>query len=318
VARKYRMQKPEPLSDKPEKPSSMGQIYRIIAWEPTMQETDRRGQLWALELLAARHRSHSAESPVDTLNRLPSDLPGLRPFLRRPPRAPSTCADGTWRNARCWIFRALRASGVAVRANQDRRALSDAWKTLTDQLSVYQRKSLIPFARWCDDDAIRPGDVSNGTFERYEQFLINHDPRDHPDHTFANLCRIWRDASRQVPDWPKCGPVRASRYDNYSLPWAKFAPSLLAEITDMNATAMNPDPLEPQTRRRIKPITAEHQTEQLRQLASAYVLQSGCDPRSIKSIADLVAPAAARAALTFLIGRAQVCHSKKNRKNLNS
>lgn len=258
----------------------------------------------AIRMLARIHSGIAEEPILNVLSRIPSSAPLLRSYLARAHATRHGYAVGTWHNMRSQIMKALRVVGVKVRLGRRRIPLLQPWQRRLDELPKREKGDLYPFARWAVEEGLNPLDVDQGTFDRYEQMLQESDLRRRPVATYRTLCKAWNGAPRYCGDWPAFRVARRPRYDRYQLPKDAFAPTFFREIGGMMQAAMHPDPLQPRRRKRINQKTAAHQTQMLLRLASALVAQTGCDPKTITCVADLLEPGAARAALRFLISRA--------------
>ncbi|MBU1212306.1 MAG: site-specific integrase [Alphaproteobacteria bacterium] len=103
--------------------------------------------------------------------------------------------------------------------------------------------------------------------------------------------------------WPKVIAQIEARYDWYALPRSAFAPEFAEDLLRRREAVTSPDPTDPTSPRPIKLVTALDQERQILRFASAIVLETGRDPKTIKSIADVVEPDAAKAALNFKLKR---------------
>ncbi len=301
-------------------PRNLAEVYQAIKLAE-IADAQRARITWALEALAYVHRTVDGEPVLDTLARIPANVPLLRSYLKKAHAVRAAYAAGTWRNVRGLALTALRVTGVQVRQGRGRIPLPPEWQVLVDALNERQRMVLYPYARWNVEHGRAPTDVSQSVFDQYGEFLEDFDGRVNPRATYLAVCRAWNSAGTSVAGWPPCRVRVLKRYDHYILEWDAFAISFAQDVDQALHAAMYPDPLEPRRRQRINSATASHQRYQLRRLASALCAQTGRDPMTIVGIADLVDPTAAREALRFLTTRAHqrqiararqdVCKSKK-------
>ena len=127
--------------------------------------------------------------------------------------------------------------------------------------------------------------------------------RSNPEGTWNSITWSWNACGREVPGWPQIEIERVSRKETYILDWSAFDPAFRADCEVYLDRLANVDlsadegPL-----RASRSATIETRRYQLRVLASAAVL-SGTDPKSIRSIADLVTPEAHQKILRFFLDR---------------
>lgn len=287
-------------------PTNLLQVLAFVEWSAV--DDDKRWKRVAALKMMARLQGASEENICEVLRKIPADVPLLRNYLRRQLPLKRIYDARTLRNMRSHLFAAIRASGVRVRVQCRRVPLPSSWQQLLDALHPRSRSYFYGFARFCVERNLEPQDVSQSHFEAYEQFLLEFDGRRCPRRTYLDLCHAWNAARASVAAWPRLEVSIPSRYDRFILSWSAFAPSFHDEILRMTEQAVHP-PLDTERRRSpLRPVTAKHQADVLRRVASALVAQTGRDPKSITSVADLVDPAAAREALRFLIQRARRRH----------
>lgn len=287
-------------------PTNLLQVLEFTEWSEIEAEA-RRSRVAALKMMA-RLQGASEENICDVLRKIPTNVPLLRNYLRRQLPLKRIYDAGTLSNMRSHLFAAIRASGVRVRVQCRRVPLPPSWQVLLEAICPRVKSYFFGFARFCVERQLEPEDVTQRHFEAYEQFLLEFDGRRYPRRTYLDLCRAWNSARTSVPGWPRLEVSVPLRYDRFILNWSAFAPSFHDEIRRMTEQAVHP-PLGLERRRSpLRPTTAKYQVDVLRRLASALVAETGRDPKSITSVADLVDPVAAREALRFLIRRARRRH----------
>jgi hypothetical protein len=286
----------------------MAQVHNRISADGSICSKDRQQCLWALRMLASLHQVAKGEATIDVLARIPVTAPRLRDCLARAHASRRGYALGTWRNMRSSIFKALCLSGVEIRFNRPRHPLPRDWQLLFASLDSHQEAILYPFMRWCAERGWDPPSLTSEMFASYEVYLARTDLRaQSPRRTYRTLCTVWNKA-RADSKWPGAQAPTTTTRDWYIKRWEEFAPSFRSDVQAMLDAELAPDifALEPQVRmRRVRETTARHHAYLLRRLASALAIGSSRDPKSICSIADLVQPAAAQAALRFLLRRSK-------------
>lgn len=302
MARKRPHEKPKSLVFGPLGPRNMKEVYQYIDFSPTVSAELREAALGALLMLARLHASLADQPLLEVLAGIPTNVPLLRKYLDRMYAKRQNYSDGAWSNMRSLIFKAMRAAGVKVREGR-RRVPLPPWQPLLDLLAPRQLMVLYPFCRWCVEEGLGPAETTQTVFNRYETFLDQFDGRKNRRPAFTAVVNAWEFARATVTGWPNVVISIVPRHDRFVLPWSAFGPSLYEEVKRMMHAAQHPDSAIRRRRKRINAATAKHQTEQLRRIASAIVHETGCDPKSITSIRQLVEPTAAQAALRFQTAR---------------
>ena len=149
---------------------------------------------------------------------------------------------------------------------------------------------------------VEPDVVDGATFSRYERELDEFSGKSRPREAFLDAVRAWNRAGKFSASWPPFrAPVKHRRND-YALAWTAFPASLKLDVDAMVEASVSPDPLNPTSRKPIKPISAESRVGMLRALASALVHQ-GCDRAKLDSIRALLEVDHAKLALQFIYER---------------
>src|SRR4051794_38883310 len=230
---------------------------------------------------------------LDTLRlRLPRVLPAAHGFSRQ-----------RWNTLRSQFTAALRLAGVELLPGRFRSGLGQDWAPLYERLPGRTlRHSLSRVLHFFSVQGIAPGDVDEGAFVRFETALLETGPVDHPERIVRRTKVCWNQAGALVPGWPRHRLEVPNRRDWYSLPLTAFPAAFAVEVEAMLTRLGGLDPLQELPFRPVVASSLAKHRRQLRQLASALVHQ-GRDPASITSLRDLVAPEAARQALTFVRDR---------------
>ena len=285
-------------------PRNLREVYGYVQQHPDILLATKDKWLGALLMMARLHAAYKNEPELEILARIPCNLPLLRKDLERRFAKRKKYSDGAWGNMQTGVLQAAHAAGVKVRLGRRRVPLPLDLQALFDLLEELVGRVLYPFFRWVDEEGLTAADITQTVFDRYEAYLSEFDGRKNCRACYTGVVRAWEQARNTVAGWPAVTISIVPRHDRFCLDWSMFDPRLPQEIKRMMDAAMHPDPAFPRRRKRINAITAKHQTEQLRRLASALVLATGCDPKSITSVQQLVNPTAARTALRFLTARA--------------
>ena len=209
----------------------------------------------------------------------------------------------TYRNSLRAVLRRLRI--IDSRAQGSGQFRLGAW---TDLLMLagdrHATIALTRFARWCDGRGLAPDAVTSDVVAEFINDLgarhLVRSPREHA----AALVRTWNRCAQTRPGWPSARLALPPTDRRYTLAWEKFPKTLQADVKAFHArlTARNrsrfftaaagpPQPLRPATIRR--------RMDDLRYAAGALV-RSGTAPRTVKRLADMLAPDNLAALLDWL------------------
>ena len=249
-------------------------------------------------VLGLRRFAELFRLPIEALVPSPSQLrtliAGLSPTMM-------TMEPGTWRNTRSYLQFALAHAGLASVPGRYRIAPSERWEGLLAPLAYSQRYKLGHIARYCTAAGIEPEQVDDTMMagllcDLRDRSLTAEWERVHRDATIA-----WNRAVAAHPEWPQ---RRLSVPDNrgyYSLPWDRFAPSLVADVEAWLARLAGAD-----LRSRFKPVrpaTIITRRKQVHEYLSALVIE-GVKPEEMQRLADVVTPERAATGLMFFWKRA--------------
>ena len=123
-----------------------------------------------------------------------------------------------------------------------------------------------------------------------------------PEETWDTIVWTWNACRREIPGWPDIEIPRESRREVYVLPWSDFLPSLKADVDAFLLRLSGADLSEDGPARPARPATLKTREKQLRLAASALV-RKGIDPKSIRSLADIVTLERFKLVLQFLLDR---------------
>jgi integrase len=238
------------------------------------------------------------------LSCFPCDLPSVRRLLERIAPARYRISRRRWANIRSLVFKAIALAGVPRLPGRSSEPPSPGWLDLFAPLPYRPfQVALLPFAKSCSRRNIGPDLVDQATFERFARDLEDLSGRSRPREAYLDACRAWNRAGERYRHWPAFRVRVAYRRRQYALDWAAFPASLKGDIDAMARAAISPDPISATSRRPIRLVSAENRVRLLRAFASAIV-HKGRDPRSLRSIGNLVELDGARQGLTFLYERA--------------
>ena len=209
---------------------------------------------------------------------------------------------GRWNNIRSLFGKAL---GLVVKVfpSRSKEPVLPEWEEVLACIPESRRWHLTPVARFFGSKGILPTSVTHADLESYHSALVSDRLRSNPEGTWNSITWSWNACVREFEAWPQIEIERVSRKETYILDWSAFDPAFRADCEVYLDRLANVDlsadegPL-----RASRSATIETRRYQLRVLASAAVL-SGTDPKSIRSIADLVTPEAHQKILRFFLDR---------------
>lgn len=277
------------------KHDSMQEIFDYVSTHAELSATARRDICSALRTIA-----RAAARP---LSDIPADVRSVRDLMATISPARHSISAPRWTNVRSLLFKALKHAGVPARAPKSTTKPSARWHELLAPLPERQYQIPIrPFARWCTERGIEPGQVTQADFEAYGTELEEKGTRARPRGVYCALVRTWNRAQSVAPTWPDLRVEIDSRRDYYARPLQDFTAEFQADIQAMVDDALGRDPFSSNTRRPVRPVTAEARVKLIRAFASALI-DRGWSVSEIRSIADIVTIEAAKAGLKYILDR---------------
>lgn len=275
---------------------TIASLIDLVTHHPDLPEARRRETISALKTLA---RVLAREPHM-----IPASAEELRSLVNRALPVAAGVTATRWRNVKSLLRQALALLDPHVMPARSRGDLLPEWAELLaspEAQPLY--RGLSRFSKYCSAHGIPPAAVDQAIYESFYLDLDAHCLMRSPRETQQTAGHAWNTAVQAVPGWPQLTLTIARFRQNPSLPWSAFPDSLEADVD----AYLNPRPRNSFKSKSsgpvFRPATIIAKKTQIRQLATALV-QSGRDPSSIGSLADLVAPEAATAALTVLWTRA--------------
>ena len=212
---------------------------------------------------------------------------------------------GSFRNLKSLVGQALLMAGIATVRRRSRILPSPAWRLIIEAVDDrHRRYSMSHFSRHLTARGVEPTDVDDDVMGRYRDEVISK----------SLLTRPGQAAREAVLTWNLVRGTAAGRDlreltvpDNrrrYALPLDSFPSSFREDLSACLASLRDDevfpdDPFDERGRSAASPDTIASWCKQILAIASALV-ETGRDPHSIRSLADLVDPEAAKAALTVV------------------
>ena len=175
-----------------------------------------------------------------------------------------------------------------------------SWSALFDLPEAAPfRRGLSRLSKWCSLNGIELTDVSDTVLERFHNELAAHCVLRCPREAQQTAGRTWNAAMAVVPGWPAVTLRIPDRRKNPSMPWSAFPASLEQDVEAFLADCALEDDSLDTDRNPLRPATIYNHRVRLRRIATAIV-ESGVAPGQLASLADMVIPARACAALEIL------------------
>ncbi len=237
-------------------------------------------------------------------NRSPHDVPAdpadLRRQLGQMSAVSAALSQGSFRNLKSLVSKALIAAGITTVPRRSRTPLTPDWRQLLAGIDDrHQRYSLSHLARYCSERGITPADIDDQMVAVYGRDLISKSLLDRPKQAYRTACMAWNKASETLAGWPQQKLTVPNSRPTYALSPSAFPASFATDLDAYLAHLSGDDLFGEMGARPASPDTLKGRRKQILALASALV-EAGHDPKSICSLADLVAPKTARTALTII------------------
>jgi integrase len=284
--------------------TTISSLIDLVMCHPEVPEPRRREMISALKTLAR------------VLNREPHLIPTsaeeLRVLINRALPVAAGVSGTRWRNVKSLLRQALALLDPQVMPARSQGELMPDWAELLSAPEAQPlHRGIGRFSKYCSGHGIAPAEVDQAVYERFHMDLDAHCLMRSPRETQQTAGRAWNTATATVPGWPSHTLTIERFRQNPSLPWSAFPDTLLHDVE----AYVGPHARTPFNRKNdgpvFRPATIIAKKVQIRQFATALV-QSGRDPSSIGSLADLVEADAATAGLTVLWGRAGEKNTTRN------
>jgi hypothetical protein len=267
-----------PASRQPKAPNLADVLAAIEKGDLTASR--RRDLRSAIVTLAKGMGRHPAEISADPAS--------LRKRLGELTAEGLGISQGRLANIRSLLLRGLALIKPMLTGRQTI-AITPDWQVLLDQVeNLSARIKLSPVIRWLCDKGIGPAQVTEADLLRYQSELMDSSLRLDPAGTWQGFAWQWNKASREIPGFPTFAITLTSRKPDINHPWSYFPSILQTEADAWGEWLRGDDILADGPVKPVKTSTVETRNYQIRSFASA-IADSGIDPATLKSLADLVA-----------------------------
>jgi integrase len=279
-------------------------LIRLVADNPNLTESNRR------EIISAIHTVAKVLKSAPHL--VPASQSELRPLINDALPIAVGVKDIRWRNAKSLLRKAMALLDPMVIPARSRAALSPEWATLLAEPSAAPlHRGLARFSKYCSVNGITPAAVTQTVYDGFYTDLVEHCILRSPRETQQTAGKAWNKARVTVPGWPHLELEIGSFRRNPSLPLSAFPESYqqdveayLAPRTEDEFDLFDETPT-------LRHATINGKRLQIRQLTTAIV-ETGRDPASFHSLADLIDIKTAKAGLEALTKRTAEQKTSRN------
>ena len=283
---------------------SLRSLLDMLQDDQTLPEPRRREMMSAVRTIAK------------VLKREPHLIPAaphqLRDLLNRALPTAVGVSSTRFRNAKSLLRKTLALYNPSVMPACSRAALHPAWAVLLEQAAAKPvLRGISRFSKYCSAVGIPPGEVTQDVYDQFYEDLVAHCLIRSPRETQQTAGHAWNKARQCVPGWPQVTLSIGNFRLNPSLRWSAFPDSFQQDV-EAFLTPRSDDVFDlssdtPQ----MRASSAQGKRIAFRQFGTCLV-ESGRDPMSLRSMADIVTVDAARDGLAVLHKRAAGQKTSRN------
>ena len=194
-------------------------------------------------------------------------------------------------NIRSDFLAAVKVSGVSPVTRQAKSPLSADWLDLFERLSGRRAHiGLSRFARYASRRGIAPKDVSDKVVSDFIAEVREESLHRKPDALHRQVSLIWNEAAQDPALGLRRVTVPSFRGPPKRIDWARLSSSFKKDVENHLSWCAVSDPFALETRSRaLAPRTLRLRRDQIHAAVTALV-ESGIDPATILSLADLTSP----------------------------
>jgi hypothetical protein len=238
---------------------------------------------------------------------MPADIPANPEALKRALSIVTPAAAGMtpsrFRNVKSYLTAALDLTGAKVVRRRRMTGLAPPWRALLARVEDrYERARLSRFMTYASANGIEPDQVNDQKVSDFEESLKRNSLLERQTQIIRDLCLAWNRCADRFSGWPNARLTVPNRRRDYALPASAYSPSFSVDVEAYLAYSAGGDLFDATGRAPASPNTLRDLRLRLFQMAAALV-HSGRSPETIRSLADLVEPAALKTALTFFWSR---------------
>lgn len=304
---------PSPVMPEPAAAADAGTSGAYVLPRPAVPPANLEQVIVALGQVPGPSRRYrgmksATRTVARVLDRRPVDIPTepkvLRELLAKAVPAAAKVKSAHWTACRSRLLTALSELGVEVMPGRYTGGPSEEWAELLLALpDKGSRAALSRLISFFSREAISPEQVDASHLRRFESELITASLHKAPAAVFRKTIRAWDKAGKTVAGWPKCTVELEANPRRYAIDLLLFPQSFRDDLAAFLADTGDPDPFSDNYTRAVKPGTIDMRRMQLHQIASALVASGATPIEACTSLAVLVQPDNAKAALRHLRDR---------------
>jgi integrase len=274
----------------PANPTNLQEVIDAIGNVPDLTEQRRQDMRSAVRSFARGLNRQPVQIPAD-IAAIKKQIAGLTAQMLgfTKPR---------WANVKSGVIAALSLTEAGIVAGKRRYPLDPEWDGLLAKVSDrYERARLSRFFSWCSKAGIAPTAVTQADVDRFAKALVTEMMAERPKAVHRDLALAWNRCRIGIAGWPVLEIDIPDNLRTYALPEDAFSEAFVADVNAYIKHQSVVDPFEDPPRKPLAPTTLRDLRLRIFQLGTALA-EAGHDPKQFSGLRDLVAPAAAKAALS--------------------
>jgi integrase len=247
----------------------------------------------------------------DPPDRIALDLPALSAKLAAVSPAAAGLSPKTFSNICSAFLAAVKASGLIALKPTGKSPLNPAWALFLAKLPKRRQGiGLSRLARHASTEGIEPQRIDDAAIERFISAVRQGSLHRKPNDLHRTVAKIWNETARQQPELGLTQiTVPSFRPPPKRINWELLTPQFRRSVDEYLAWCAGSDVFAADARPRpLAPRTLRLSLDQIHAGVTALV-EAGTDPSEIKSLADLVVPAAFK---SILRQRFQAANGREN------
>ncbi len=265
------------------RPVTLQNVVNAVEGHDALSPTRRRDLLSSVMRVAFL----LGEAP----GRIALDMASLGAKLAAVNPASAGLSRKSFSNVRSDFVAAVRASGLKP-VQRPVTPLSPPWKQLRAELSANKRAhiGLSRLARYATAHRVKPEDVNDATIAAFINAVRDGTLHRKPNELHRKVAMIWNEAAQACVDLQPV-TVPSFRRPPKRLEWSRLPKTFRDDVDQFKTWCAGSDVFAADARSRaLAPNTIKQIQDQIHAAVTALV-ESGVKPATIRSLADLVAPA---------------------------
>ncbi len=238
---------------------------------------------------------------------IPASAPYIREKLKRVHPTLINVTRRRVQNVRSLILGAMRHLKINTKLAPASAKLTAEWQMLYDILKgdTYRKSELSRFMRYCSNQGIAPGSVSDVVSDGYLSALEAESLIKNPRVRHQSTCRVWNQMVEKhcSAGWPQV-TLQVPRYEDrlYAIDWSLVSDPVKVDIGAYLDHLSSKDVFSKGLKKPFAPISIDTVRGHLHRYISALSYQ-GVDVGRAQSLRDLVTPAMFKTGINWLLER---------------